>query len=183
MAEQQAPIEPTQRIVTVLRFNPEYLREYFARIKSSREFIEVFKQLASEKLSEWDVAVIESIWRSVIVGTTPLMEVYPVTSASAWLEAILNEIQILLVNAQSQLKNMFDKCLELYKELPEYTRLGEIGKFTYDIESCKSLTKFAPVVSVIVALYSLEFVRRKSQFSLPLDKMPNTAKGVVGLWT
>jgi len=176
-------LAPEEGVSFAIRFNPQMLEQYFANVRSPQVFVSAFEAITGVRLNEWERELLEKAWTSIALGTTPLFEVFPIAHSDAFWNSFCIECAMHIEN----LKGFFDKvnlkCLELYSKWEGVVKLGEKDKYAKNVEECLALTEYGPRMAAILALYILEFVFRKAQFSLPLGIMPNSAKAKGGLWT
>jgi len=170
------------RVTSVVRFQPQLLQHYFENLRSPQQFIS-YIETAGFKLDEWERELLEKAWLSIALGTTPLMEIYPIAHPVAFKNSYALEVIMHIENAKALFEKMHLKCLELESRFAELSRLGELSRYENENKQCEALLEYGAKMSLIIALYILEFVHRKAQFSHPLPFMPNSAKAKGGLWT
>jgi hypothetical protein len=191
VAEQQARRQvvalPEDRNVTLaLRFNAQQLEAYFQSVRSFQHLIspaELYEKVTGLRLDAWLRELLEEAWSSVVLGTVPLMEVYPIAHQSAFESAFWNEVSMHVESVVNMISERMRECIKLYSVLPEIVQRGEKDKYAEQVERCIALTVHAPRIAPILAKFIVEFTHRKAQFSLPLRIMPNSVKGKAGIWT
>jgi hypothetical protein len=171
------------QVRAIVRHDPSHLRSYFERVASAREVIRARAQEQGGVLGRWDEKLINSAWKSVLMGTSPLMEVFPIATASAFRSSYVSEVNMHLLNAKSQVDSESRDCYKLFTSLRDITITEANKEILEKVKECVAGAEFRVRQAAILSLYAIEFVHRKAQFSLPLRQMPNSAKGVAGIWT
>jgi hypothetical protein len=181
--QQRAIVIPEDaRVTTVIRINPQHLQQYFDSIRSPQHVIS-YAEAAGFRLDEWERELLEKAWASVALGTTPLMEVFPIAHPEAFRNSYILEVVMHIENTRSLFEKMHLKCLELEGRWADIVKLGEAEKYAAEDRQCEALLEYGPRVATILTLYILEFVHRKAQFSHKVQAQPNSALAKAGILT
>jgi hypothetical protein len=176
------PVTESQQVGVVLRFNPEYLTRYFENVKSLQQFVKAYEALTGVKLDEWERRLLEMAWYSVSLGTVPLMEVFPISNVPAYVKTFANEVLMHTENLKNFVSKKMSSCVELARALKDYVDKG-VDEVGHQLEECRKLVELSPHLTLILSIFIVEHTHRKAQFSLPINLMPNSAKGVTGMWS
>jgi hypothetical protein len=168
------------QVSLIIRFIPEKLRQYFDMVRSVQQYVKTDIALAGVKFSDWDENVLQTAWKGIMLGTVPLFEVFPISHKDAYAKSYALEVTMHLLNSKTQIDSMSADCLKLYSRLKDIQIDDNVMK---KLMECITFAKHAVSLGAITSIYILEFVHRKAQFSLPAGLMPNSAKGVAGIWT
>jgi len=183
----QVVVPQEARVVNVLRFSPQAIQAYFENIRSPHTFLRAFELATGIKLDSWIRAVLEKAWKSIALSSVPVMEVHPVADRGAYLNSYTLEVSMNIRNLMSFFEKLSENCVEAYSQLAKASETQHIDLSRPDIvavvEECMSLSEHGPRLTALLAIFILEFVHRKMQFSLPIGLMPNSAKAVAGVWT
>jgi hypothetical protein len=179
-AGRQVIAPPEGQVSLIIRFVPEKLRQYFDMVRSVQQYVKTDIATAGVEFSEWDEKVLQHAWKGIMLGTVPLFEVFPISHRDAYAKSYALEVIMHLLNTKTQIDSMSSDCLKLYSRLRDIQIDDNVMK---KLVECMTFAKHAVSLGAISSLYILEFVHRKAQFSLPAGLMPNSAKGVAGVWT
>jgi len=168
------------QVSMIIRFIPEKLRQYFDMVRSAQQYVRTDIATAGVEFSEWDEKVLQTVWKGIMLGTVPLFEVFPVSHRDAYAKSYALEVTMHLLNSKTQIDSMSTNCLKLYSKLKDIQIDDNVMK---KLMECITFAKHAVSLGAITSIHILEFVHRKAQFSLPAGLMPNSAKGVAGVWT
>ncbi|ADJ54268.1 hypothetical protein HAV2_gp05 [Hyperthermophilic Archaeal Virus 2] len=185
MAEQpqagRQVVAPSEgQVSLIIRFTPEKLRQYFEAVRSVQQYVKPEIAAAGVEFTDWDEKVLQTVWKGIMLGTVPLFEVFPISHKDAYAKSYALEVTMHLLNSKTQLESMSTDCLKLFSRLNDVDIDESVLKKAVE---CIAFAKHAVSLGTITALHTLEFVHRKAQFSLPAGLMPNSAKGVAGVWT
>jgi len=184
-AQQRQLVSPPtgeEQVGVVLRFNPEYIMRYFENVKTAQQFVRAYESLTGVKLDEWERKLLEMAWYTISLGSAPLMEIYPIAHPDAYVKAFANEVLMHTENLKNFMSKKMLSCLDLMRELPDRIASGD-GSIMPHLEECKKIAEYGPYLTLILSVFIVEHTHRKAQFSLPINLMPNSAKGVAGMWT
>jgi len=182
--QQQRVVVPEEdvRVTTVVRFKPELMLQYFEMLRSPQQFIS-YAEAAGFKLDEWEKELLEKAWTSIALGTTPLMEVYPIAHPDAFKNSYVMEVIMHIENTRAFFEKMHLKCLELESKWGELAKLGELDRYVNEDRECEALLEYGTRLATILTLYILEFVHRKAQFSHKIQAQPNSTLAKAGILT
>ena len=182
-ARARAPEPEHGEVRVALRFDPRSVESYFERARSPESFLKAVESALGEALDEWEKKVLEHAWQSIALGVTPFMEVYPITTADAYVKSYTNELLMHTENVKSLFDKKIQSCVELYGKLPSLAESGRLDEVAQLVRECRKLTDHGPRLALVLTLFIMEHTYRKSQFSLPLGSMSNAAKAKAGIWT
>lgn len=175
--------EARGEVKVALRFTPQVLEAYLDRARSPESFIKVIESAFGGRLDEWERKLLEQAWHSVALGAVPFFEIYPITTVEAYVKSYVNEVLMHAENVKSHFEKTMQSCAEVYASLPDVVKSGRLGEVEHVVEDCVKLTEHGPRLALILSVFILEHTYRKAQFSLPLGRMSNAAKGKAGIWT
>lgn len=136
-------------------------------VTTVEEFEKCIATMLSAELNEHERGIIRKLWYSInAITKLPLMDILPATTSKGLLTSMLNEEQLLLTFAKTELQNMFDECIEFYKKMPEFAKQDRINEVENEIERCVSLSKLGPILSGTIGIYIINLMNRKVHSAL-----------------
>jgi len=182
VAQQPQPVVPAVpigedvKVSTMARFAPENYMAYINELRSSK----LLSVMDERELDEWTQRLISFIDKSIILSKMKPFEIHPISNPEVYLRSYMHEVLMDTNNLQINVKKKLDECAFIIKSARDLIDQEEKRRL---LEDCKSFIKHVIQLSLVGNEFIIEFVNRKSQFSLTLGLMPNSAKGVVGIWT
>jgi len=169
------------QVTNVLRFNPQIVQIYFDNIRNPQSFFRAI-EAAGVKLNVWIRSLLEKAWNSIAISSIPVMEVHPVANPSAYIQSFSLEVIMNIRSLKSLFEQTSERCTETFSKLPEMEQTHREHLITV-AEDCLSLIEYGVQLTTLLSIFTLEFVHRKMQFSLPVGLMPNSVKAIAGIWT
>jgi len=165
------------KVSTMARFSPENYATYFSELRSSRLLV-----VDEKDMDDWTQMLVSFIDKSIVLSKMKPFEIHPISDPSVYLRSFMNEVSMNTLNLRLNFRKRLDECQNLIRSLASMT-VEQREEKRHQMDTCIKFFKNIIHLSMVGNVFIIEFVARKSQFSLPLGIMPNSAKGVVGIWT
>ena len=164
------------KVSTMARFAPENFTSYINELRSSK----LLSSMDEREFDEWTQRLVSFIDKSIVLSKMKPFEIHPISNPEVYLRSYMHEVLMDTNNLQINVKKKLDECSFVMKNIHDFMEQEDKRKL---VEDCQGFMKHVIQLSLVGNEFIIEFVNRKSQFSLTLGLMPNSAKGVVGIWT
>jgi hypothetical protein len=164
------------KVSTMARFAPESFTAYINELRSSK----LLSAMDEREFDEWTQRLVSFIDKSIVLSKMKPFEIHPISNPEVYLRSYMHEVLMDTNNLQINVKKKLDECSFVMKNIHDFMEQEDKRKL---VEDCQGFMKHVIQLSLVGNEFIIEFVNRKSQFSLTLGLMPNSAKGVVGIWT